>query len=81
MMRDVIKFATNEKRGECLVAELRTDYNAETEKQAMDVLENLVARYSSEATTVSDRLYIGNVRSQSIRNSAKSAHHRVTKPQ
>ena len=52
LMEDGVKQATNEKIRKCLATELRTVYNAETEEQAKDVLETLVAKYSSESTTL-----------------------------
>ena len=52
LMEDAKKLASNEKMGMCLAAELKTVYNADTEEQAKNVFENLVTKYSSEATTL-----------------------------
>lgn len=76
--------------GKSLVAELRTVYNADKEDQAMEVLENLVAKYSSEATSLAKWLEKKSGRSDSLlpftRSSVKNenikpdeTHHHSTK--
>ena len=51
-MDDGTKQASNEKMKKCLATELRTVYTAETKEHAKDFFEILVAKFSSEATTL-----------------------------